>query len=159
MSTIVVYCVFSLQEMAYAEVRLLSSDLFWLSCLHILVWCIVCVQSIHFIMHNGSDYWLELLAYQFFFLLIPKPYLQFVQFWRQCPSQSSHNYKHYLVTDFSHAFLVQIFSLWAVSDKKYGGLSFSSQDVGIVLAISGEHQEDGLPVLLLKRFCYVLTRT
>ncbi|TYH36979.1 hypothetical protein ES332_D12G009400v1, partial [Gossypium tomentosum] len=32
---------------------------------------------------------------------------------------------------------LQIFSLWAVSDKKYGGLSFSSQDVGEVLAISG----------------------
>ncbi|KAL9266743.1 putative peptide/nitrate transporter [Drosera capensis] len=31
----------------------------------------------------------------------------------------------------------EIFSLWAVSDKKYGGLSFSSQDVGTVLAISG----------------------
>ncbi|GAB2275038.1 Probable peptide/nitrate transporter At3g43790 [Dionaea muscipula] len=31
----------------------------------------------------------------------------------------------------------EIFSMWAVSDKKYGGLSFSSQDVGIVLAISG----------------------
>ncbi|KAF5447295.1 hypothetical protein F2P56_032857 [Juglans regia] len=30
-----------------------------------------------------------------------------------------------------------IFSLWAVSNKKYGGLGFSSQDVGIVLAISG----------------------
>ncbi|PPR99979.1 hypothetical protein GOBAR_AA20683 [Gossypium barbadense] len=30
----------------------------------------------------------------------------------------------------------EIFSLWAVSDKKYGGLSFSSQDVGEVLAIS-----------------------
>ena len=59
---------------------------------------------------------------------------------------------------FFHTFLVQIFSLWAVSDKKYGGLSFSSQDVGIVLAISGEHQEDGLSVLL-KRFCYVLTGT
>lgn len=32
---------------------------------------------------------------------------------------------------------MQVFSLWAVSDKKYGGLSFSSQDVGEVLAISG----------------------
>ncbi|CAN1837609.1 Probable peptide/nitrate transporter At3g43790 [Linum perenne] len=31
----------------------------------------------------------------------------------------------------------EIFSLWAVSDKKYGGLSFSSQAVGEVLAISG----------------------
>ncbi|CAN1837605.1 Probable peptide/nitrate transporter At3g43790 [Linum perenne] len=30
----------------------------------------------------------------------------------------------------------EIFSLWAVSDKKYGGLSFSSQAVGEVLAIS-----------------------
>ncbi|URE16918.1 major facilitator superfamily antiporter [Musa troglodytarum] len=31
----------------------------------------------------------------------------------------------------------EIFSLWAVSDKSYGGLSFSSQDVGEVLSISG----------------------
>ncbi|KAG7559570.1 Major facilitator superfamily domain [Arabidopsis thaliana x Arabidopsis arenosa] len=31
----------------------------------------------------------------------------------------------------------EIFSLWAVSDRSYGGLSFSSQDVGEVLAISG----------------------
>ncbi|CAN8255155.1 unnamed protein product [Cochlearia groenlandica] len=31
----------------------------------------------------------------------------------------------------------EIFSLWAVSDRSYGGLSFSSQDVGQVLAISG----------------------
>ncbi|CAI9285066.1 unnamed protein product [Lactuca saligna] len=31
----------------------------------------------------------------------------------------------------------EIFSLWAVSDKSYGGLSFSSQDVGEILAISG----------------------
>ncbi|OMO67509.1 Tetracycline resistance protein, TetA/multidrug resistance protein MdtG [Corchorus capsularis] len=31
----------------------------------------------------------------------------------------------------------EIFSLWAVSDKKYGGLSYSSQEVGEVLAISG----------------------
>lgn len=31
----------------------------------------------------------------------------------------------------------EVFSLWSVSDKKYGGLSFSSQDVGSVLAISG----------------------
>ncbi|CAN1182367.1 Probable peptide/nitrate transporter At3g43790 [Linum perenne] len=30
----------------------------------------------------------------------------------------------------------EIFSLWAVSDKKFGGLSFSSQAVGEVLAIS-----------------------
>lgn len=31
----------------------------------------------------------------------------------------------------------EIFSLWAESDKKYGGLSFTSEDVGQVLAISG----------------------
>lgn len=31
----------------------------------------------------------------------------------------------------------EIFSLWAVSDKSYGGLSFSTQDVGEVLAVSG----------------------
>ncbi|ONK78524.1 uncharacterized protein A4U43_C02F19720 [Asparagus officinalis] len=31
----------------------------------------------------------------------------------------------------------EIFSLWAESDRKFGGLSFSSEDVGMVLAISG----------------------
>ncbi|KAL5745588.1 hypothetical protein ACOSP7_026734 [Xanthoceras sorbifolium] len=31
----------------------------------------------------------------------------------------------------------EIFSLWAVSDKRHGGLGFSSQDVGEVLSISG----------------------
>ncbi|CAM0880867.1 unnamed protein product [Alopecurus aequalis] len=31
----------------------------------------------------------------------------------------------------------EVFSLWAVSDRKYGGLSFSSQDVGSVLSITG----------------------
>ncbi|XP_051180641.1 protein ZINC INDUCED FACILITATOR-LIKE 1 isoform X2 [Lolium perenne] len=31
----------------------------------------------------------------------------------------------------------EIFSLWAESDRKYGGLSFTSEDVGQVLAISG----------------------
>jgi len=36
MSTIIVYCVFSLQEMAYTEVRPLSSYLFRLYCSHML---------------------------------------------------------------------------------------------------------------------------
>ncbi|XP_031495126.1 protein ZINC INDUCED FACILITATOR 1-like isoform X2 [Nymphaea colorata] len=31
----------------------------------------------------------------------------------------------------------EIFSLWAVSDKKYGGLNFSTKDVGVVLSFSG----------------------
>ncbi|KAG8089160.1 hypothetical protein GUJ93_ZPchr0011g26914 [Zizania palustris] len=31
----------------------------------------------------------------------------------------------------------EIFSLWTVSDRKYGGLSFSSKDVGQVLAMAG----------------------
>ncbi|XP_062196092.1 probable peptide/nitrate transporter At3g43790 isoform X2 [Phragmites australis] len=31
----------------------------------------------------------------------------------------------------------EVFSLWAVSDRKFGGLSFSTQDVGNVLALSG----------------------
>lgn len=34
-------------------------------------------------------------------------------------------------------FFMQIFSLWAVSPRKDGGLSFLSEDVGVVLAISG----------------------
>jgi len=32
-----------------------------------------------------------------------------------------------------------VFSLWAESDKKYGGLSLSSQDVGQVLSITGNN--------------------
>jgi hypothetical protein len=31
----------------------------------------------------------------------------------------------------------QIFSLWTVSDRKYGGLSFASKDVGQVLTVAG----------------------
>ncbi|VAI30038.1 unnamed protein product [Triticum turgidum subsp. durum] len=31
----------------------------------------------------------------------------------------------------------EILSLWAVSDRKYGGLSFSSEDIGGVLAVAG----------------------
>ncbi|KAM0843223.1 hypothetical protein ACQ4PT_057858 [Festuca glaucescens] len=34
-------------------------------------------------------------------------------------------------------YLAQILSLWAVSDRKYGGLSFSSEDIGAVLAVAG----------------------
>ncbi|RWR75914.1 protein ZINC INDUCED FACILITATOR-LIKE 1-like protein [Cinnamomum micranthum f. kanehirae] len=45
---------------------------------------------------------------------------------------------------------IEIFSLWAVSDRKYGGLSFSSQDVGEVLAISG------CGLLLFQLFLYPL---
>ncbi|KAJ0043737.1 hypothetical protein Pint_18358 [Pistacia integerrima] len=33
----------------------------------------------------------------------------------------------------------EIFSLWAVSPRKNGGLSFSSADVGEVLAVSSIH--------------------
>nr|CBX25427.1 hypothetical_protein [Oryza glaberrima] len=32
----------------------------------------------------------------------------------------------------------EILSLWAVSDRKYGGLSFSSEDIGQVLAAAGD---------------------
>ena len=34
-------------------------------------------------------------------------------------------------------YLLQIFALWANSPRKYGGLSYSTNDVGTVLAISG----------------------
>ncbi|XP_073110476.1 probable peptide/nitrate transporter At3g43790 isoform X11 [Elaeis guineensis] len=43
----------------------------------------------------------------------------------------------FAVGAFIACFWLPIFSLWAVSNKSYGGLSFSSQDVGEVLAISG----------------------
>ncbi|XP_057828136.1 probable peptide/nitrate transporter At3g43790 isoform X4 [Cryptomeria japonica] len=38
---------------------------------------------------------------------------------------------------FVSTFWLPIFSLWAVSPKEYGGLSFTSSDVGVVLAITG----------------------
>ncbi|CAM0874384.1 unnamed protein product [Alopecurus aequalis] len=42
----------------------------------------------------------------------------------------------------------EIFSLWAESDKKYGGLSFTTEDVGQVLAISG------VSLILYQTFIY-----
>ncbi|XP_057828207.2 probable peptide/nitrate transporter At3g43790 isoform X2 [Cryptomeria japonica] len=38
---------------------------------------------------------------------------------------------------FVSTFWLPIFSLWAVSPKEYGGLSFTTSDVGVVLAITG----------------------
>ncbi|XXG52737.1 hypothetical protein AAC387_Pa03g0974 [Persea americana] len=46
------------------------------------------------------------------------------------------------------SFWFPIFSLWAVSPRKDGGLSFSSEDVGVVLAISG------LGLILFQLFVY-----
>ncbi|TVU50734.1 hypothetical protein EJB05_02121, partial [Eragrostis curvula] len=43
----------------------------------------------------------------------------------------------YSIFTFHDTAYSEIFSLWVVSDKKYGGLSFSSKEVGQVLAISG----------------------
>ncbi|CAK7331925.1 unnamed protein product [Dovyalis caffra] len=55
--------------------------------------------------------------------------------WRNWPLMSA--IIVYCVFSLQEIAYAEIFSLWAVSDKKYGGLSFSSQDVGEVLAISG----------------------
>ncbi|TVT99581.1 hypothetical protein EJB05_55009, partial [Eragrostis curvula] len=43
----------------------------------------------------------------------------------------------YSIFTFHDTAYSEIFSLWVVSDKKYGGLSFSSKEVGQVLAVSG----------------------
>ncbi|KAK1277896.1 putative peptide/nitrate transporter [Acorus gramineus] len=43
----------------------------------------------------------------------------------------------YCVFSLHNMAYTEIFSLWAVSDTKFGGLSFTSQEVGVVLAISG----------------------
>ncbi|TVU50733.1 hypothetical protein EJB05_02120, partial [Eragrostis curvula] len=43
----------------------------------------------------------------------------------------------YSIFTFHDTAYSEIFSLWVVSDKEYGGLSFSSKEVGQVLAISG----------------------
>ena len=89
MAIIIVYCVFSLQEIAYSEVRQLQ------------------------------------------FTSLSKLFNQFQRI--ECCQIFS------AALTFYHLFgkLCKIFSLWAVSDISYGGLSFSSQDVGQVLAISG----------------------
>ncbi|OAY78910.1 putative peptide/nitrate transporter [Ananas comosus] len=43
----------------------------------------------------------------------------------------------YCVFSLQEMAYIEIFSLWAVSDRKYGGLNFSTEDVGEVLAITG----------------------
>ncbi|CAA7393009.1 unnamed protein product [Spirodela intermedia] len=43
----------------------------------------------------------------------------------------------YCIFSFHDMAYSEIFSLWAESDRKYGGLSFSTKDVGQVLAVSG----------------------
>lgn len=43
----------------------------------------------------------------------------------------------FCIVSFDDMAYSEIFSLWAESDRKYGGLSFSSEDVGQVLAITG----------------------
>ncbi|KAK3118331.1 hypothetical protein QOZ80_9BG0697350 [Eleusine coracana subsp. coracana] len=43
----------------------------------------------------------------------------------------------YCVFSFHDMAYTEVFSLWAESDKKYGGLSLSSEDVGQVLAVTG----------------------
>uniref|UniRef100_A0ACD5VW49 Uncharacterized protein n=1 Tax=Avena sativa TaxID=4498 RepID=A0ACD5VW49_AVESA len=90
MSAITVYCIFSLQDVAYAEVMCVS--FLFLPYISLVVSHLNILTCLH--SHLLLDFILE---------------------------------RHKL----------QVFSLWAVSDRKYGGLSFSSQDVGSVLSISG----------------------
>uniref|UniRef100_A0A0D9UZF4 Major facilitator superfamily (MFS) profile domain-containing protein n=1 Tax=Leersia perrieri TaxID=77586 RepID=A0A0D9UZF4_9ORYZ len=51
-----------------------------------------------------------------------------------CPSLFTNWPLMSAITDVAYA---EVFSLWAVSNRNYGGLGFSSQDVGSVLAFSG----------------------
>ncbi|KAJ6802808.1 protein ZINC INDUCED FACILITATOR-LIKE 1-like isoform X2 [Iris pallida] len=44
----------------------------------------------------------------------------------------------YCIFSLHDAAYTEVFSLWAESDRKFGGLSFSSQDVGEILAITGK---------------------
>ncbi|GJN28385.1 hypothetical protein PR202_gb16498 [Eleusine coracana subsp. coracana] len=57
----------------------------------------------------------------------------------------------YCVFSFHDMAYTEVFSLWAESDKKYGGLSLSSEDVGQVLAVTGDY-----PVVLLLLACIKL---
>uniref|UniRef100_A0A0E0IXY7 Large ribosomal subunit protein uL10-like insertion domain-containing protein n=1 Tax=Oryza nivara TaxID=4536 RepID=A0A0E0IXY7_ORYNI len=45
-------------------------------------------------------------------------------------------------------YLAQILSLWAVSDRKYGGLSFSSEDIGQVLAAAAAMMKSALAITI-----------
>ncbi|XP_078446557.1 protein ZINC INDUCED FACILITATOR-LIKE 1-like [Wolffia australiana] len=54
----------------------------------------------------------------------------------------------YCVFSFHDMAYTETFSLWAESDKKYGGLGFSSNDVGEVLAVSG------FSLLVVQTFLY-----
>ena len=87
MSSIIVYCVFQLHDMAYSEV-------------YIYIFTII-------------QLWFSFVLTRFFLVFI-------------------------------HLGL-QIFSLWAVSPRKYGGLSYSTADVGEVLAVSGIWPDGILP--------------
>lgn len=54
----------------------------------------------------------------------------------------------FCITTFEDSAYTEIFSLWAESDKKFGGLSFSSEDVGQVLVVAG------VGILLYQTFIY-----
>jgi len=49
-----------------------------------------------------------------------------------------------------------VFSLWAESDKKYGGLSLSSEDVGQVLSVTGK-TSFGIVTSVVASAVYALT--
>ncbi|KAF5207524.1 Zinc induced facilitator-like, partial [Thalictrum thalictroides] len=55
--------------------------------------------------------------------------------WKNWPLMSS--IIVYCIFSLNDMAYTEIFSLWAVSPRKLGGLSFSTDDVGVVLAISG----------------------
>ncbi|CAN6330422.1 unnamed protein product [Urochloa humidicola] len=54
----------------------------------------------------------------------------------------------FCINSFDDSAYTEIFSLWAESDKKFGGLSFSSEDVGQVLVVAG------VSILLYQTFIY-----
>jgi hypothetical protein len=93
MSAITVYCIFSLQDVAYAEVKIAA-------CL---------LPGLSAVVSHEFSYW----------RVFPPCILSSIVFVIRI--------RKYM----------QVFSLWAVSDRAYGGLSFSSTDVGNVLSISG----------------------
>jgi hypothetical protein len=69
--------------------------------------------------------------------------------WRNWPLMSS--IIVYCVFSLHDMAYTEIFSLWAVSPRKFGGLSYTTNDVGVVLSISGF----GLLVFQLSLYPYV----
>lgn len=118
MSSVIVYCVFSLHDMAYTEVNNINA--FLDICSRMRKWMLQL---------SPSEYLIAIWDKKIFCM------------WFKSDSSacnlSSSNICLLMFMTRLNFYLKQIFSLWAESPRRLGGLSYTTQDVGTVLAISG----------------------